>query len=568
MNTNRIMISLLAAALSLSSITCEAAAKKAAGKTKAKKQTAEKVEKNNKKRVIVTSEAFYDKIWQKFKVGSKADRADVITTLKKIIKQTPDEFMAYYYLGVMNAEEGEDAQALKNFEIALSGFPKSADIHIRMARLLEGKGKDDDALSHYRQALAMEPDNAKALSKCGIAEYEKKNFEKAAEYLTKARAQEPDNSDTLRALGQIWVEQGNYAEAIEILEQVLLFDAKDAQAHLALGRAYEKSGNHEKAAEHIEFAGKYGKKDASITEAIGYDIARNLSKTGKFEEAISAYKKEIKKNDNPAQGYFEMGETFEQLEQTNNAIKAYQKAYELDKKLASGIYRCAELYQQNGDKENMQKMLKLLKSNSEYKDRAEGMIDEFKKEEELNAEHELQDKLTSRGTKDAELEAAYLESYDADKKNADILEKIYLFYKERGYYDDAIKWYRKYAKVASVSDYDKKSTEKDLKAYLEQDNYYLFGDKSEDKPSKSKTPDDELMNLAFNGENDRQQEVAFQVLLSRKEYKEDRKVIEGALKFYEERGRVKEATKYINQLKKLGYLSESEASYKKEKLKE
>ena len=139
---------------------------------------------------------------------------------------------------------------------------------------------------------------------------------------------------------------------------------------------------------------------------------------------------------------------------------------------------------------------------------------------------------------------------------------------ERGYYDDAIKWYRKYAKVASVSDYDKKSTEKDLKAYLEQDNYYLFGDKSEDKPSKSKTPDDELMNLAFNGENDRQQEVAFQVLLSRKEYKEDRKVIEGALKFYEERGRVKEATKYINQLKKLGYLSESEASYKKEKLKE
>ena len=317
-----------------------------------------------------------------------------------------------------------------------------------------------------------------------------------------------------------------------------------------------------------ELAGKYGKKDTSITEAIGYDIARNLSKTGKFEEAISAYKKEIKKNDNPAQGYFEMAEVFENLEQTNNAIKSYQKAFELDKKLAKGIFRCAELYQQKGDKENMEKMLKLLKSNPEYKDRAEDIIEGFKKEEELNAERELQDKLTSRGTKDADLEAAYLESYDADKKNSDTLEKIYLFYKERGYYDEALKWYRKYAKVASVSDYDKKSTEKDLKAYFEQDNYYLFGDKKEDKPGKSKTPDDELMNLAFNGENDRQQEVAFQILLSRKDYKENRRVIEGALKFYEERGKVKEATKYINQLKKLGYLSESEASYKKEKLKE
>lgn len=568
MNKNRIMISLLAAALGLSAVTCEAAAKKAATKKKDTKQTAEKAEKKSKKRIIAPNEAFYDKIWQKFKIGSKADRADVITTLKKIVKDTPEEFMAYYYLGIMNAEEGEDAKALKYFETALSGFPKSADIHIRMAKIYDGKGKSDDALAHYRQALAMDPENAKALSKCGIAEYEKKNLDKAAEYLTKARAQEPDNSETLRALGQVWVEQGNFSDAIEILEQVLLFDAQDAQAHLALGRAYEKSGNHEKAAEHIELAGKYGKKDASITEAIGYDIARNLSKTGKFEEAISAYKKEIKKNDNPAQGYFEMAEVFENLEQTNNAIKSYQKAFELDKKLAKGIFRCAELYQQKGDKENMEKMLKLLKSNPEYKDQAEDIIEGFKKEEELNAERELQDKLTSRGTKDADLEAAYLESYDADKKNSDTLEKIYLFYKERGYYDEALKWYRKYAKVASVSDYDKKSTEKDLKAYFEQDNYYLFGDKKEDKPGKSKTPDDELMNLAFNGENDRQQEVAFQILLSRKDYKENRRVIEGALKFYEERGKVKEATKYINQLKKLGYLSESEASYKKEKLKE
>ncbi len=568
MNTNRIMISLLAAALGLSAVTCEAAAKKAATKKKDTKQTSEKAEKKSKKRVIAPNEAFYDKIWQKFKVGSANDRADVITTLKKIVKDTPEEFMAYYYLGIMNAEEGEDAQALKYFETALSGFPKSADIHVRMAKIYDGKGKSDDALAHYRQALAMDPDNAKALSKCGIAEYEKKNFDKAAEYLTKARAQEPDNSETLRALGQVWVEQGNFSDAVEILEQVLLFDAQDAQAHLALGRAYEKSGNHEKAAEHIELAGKYGKKDASITEAIGYDIARNLSKTGKFEEAISAYKKEIKKNDNPAQGFFEMAEVFENLEQANNAIKSYQKAYELDKKLAKGIFRCAELYQQKGDKENMEKMLKLLKSNPEYKDQAEDIIEDFKKEEELNAERELQNKLTSRGTKDADLEAAYLESYDADKKNSDTLEKIYLFYKERGYYDEALKWYRKYAKVASVSDYDKKSTEKDLKAYFEQDNYYLFGDKKEDKPGKSKTPDDELMNLAFNGENDRQQEVAFQILLSRKDYKENRKVIEGALKFYEERGKVKEATKYINQLKKLGYLSDSEASYKKEKLKE
>jgi len=76
------------------------------------------------------------------------------------------------------------------------------------------------------------------------------------------------------------------------------------------------------------------------------------------------------------------------------------------------------------------------------------------------------------------------------------------------------------------------------------------------------------MNLAFNGDNDRQREIALQILLSRKETKEDRKVVEGMAKFYEERGRVKEATKYINQMKKLGFLSDAEAKDRKARLKE
>ena len=76
------------------------------------------------------------------------------------------------------------------------------------------------------------------------------------------------------------------------------------------------------------------------------------------------------------------------------------------------------------------------------------------------------------------------------------------------------------------------------------------------------------MNLAFNGDNDRQKEIALQILLSRKETKEDRKVVEGMVKFYEERGRVKEASKYINQMKKLGFLSEAEAKNRKARLKE
>jgi tetratricopeptide (TPR) repeat protein len=297
-----VLISALAIALGLSGFSADAAAKKDGATTKSKKQTtkqttkkAAKEKKEKKDNKIIPTERFYDKIWEKYKVGNKNDRADVIKTLKKVVKDSPDEYMAYYYLGVICNDEGQSGPALKYYELALAGFPKSSDIHIRMAKILDEKNKRDEANEHYVKALAIEKDNPNALSRVGIMELENKNYEKAAEYLIKAKDLQPDNSETLKALGETWFEQGKYSDAIKILEQVLLFDAQDAKTHLLLGRAYEKNNNSEKAAQHIELAGKYGKKDEEIAGAIGYDIARNFTKSGRYEEALAAYKKEIKK---------------------------------------------------------------------------------------------------------------------------------------------------------------------------------------------------------------------------------------------------------------------------------
>ena len=567
LSNNKIIVSAIILSLCCGINTLNAAAaKKKTNTSKAKKQTVK--ETKTKKQVINPTEQFYDKVWEKFKIGNKSDREDVIKTLKKIIKDTPDEFMAYYYLGVMTNEEGQSSQALSYFEIALSGFPNSSDIHIRMAKILDEKNKTDEANIHYAKALEISPNNPDALSRLGIMELEKKNYSKAAEYLKKAQELQPDNSATLKALGEVLLEQGNYSGAIDTLEQVLLFDNSDANVHLLLGKAYESAGKHEKAAEQIELAGKFGKKDASIMNAIGYDIGRNLTESGRYEEALAAYKKEVKKNANPALGYYEMGGVYESLEDQKNALKAYQKAYELDKKMIQGILRCAQIYQENNDKVNAEKMLKILKSNKEYKEQAKEMIEEIKTNEKELAEQELDDKINSGDTKDADLEAALIAKFNSDKQNSAVAKSIYNFYKSRGYYDEAIKWFRKYAKVGTVTNYEKQSVERDLKDKLEQDNYLLFGKKSESKTHKSSVSDEELTEIARNGDNDRQKDLAFQILLSRKETNGNKRILEDAIKFYDKRGKVKEASKFINQMKKLGYITDSEAKNRKQQLKD
>ena len=62
--------------------------------------------------------------------------------------------MAYYYLGIIYDEDGEGIKALKNYETALTGFPKSSDINLRIAKLLDANNKKKEADNYYLTALS------------------------------------------------------------------------------------------------------------------------------------------------------------------------------------------------------------------------------------------------------------------------------------------------------------------------------------------------------------------------------------------------------------------------------
>jgi pentatricopeptide repeat protein len=67
------------------------------------------------------------------------------------------------------------------------------------------------------------------------------------------------------------------------------------------------------------------------------------------------------------------------------------------------------------------------------------------------------------------------------------------------------------------------------------------------------------INIAFYGENDRLQETALKILLTRKDYKTDSTAHHKLLRFYTERGNTKKALKCVSKMKRLGILSENES---------
>ncbi|GAB1352701.1 MAG TPA: tetratricopeptide repeat protein [Candidatus Rifleibacterium sp.] len=546
------------------------------------------------------SEAYYDKAWRTWQIGSKKEKEEVIKSLRSIVRKSPEEFMAHYYLGIMVSEEGSPTQALRHLETALVGFPKSADIHVRMGTLLDSSKKSDQAVEHYRKALELEPANAKALSRLGIYELENSNLDKAYDLLYKARQVQPDNPDTLRGLGSILVEKNNPKEALPILEQALLFDQKHAETHWLLARAYEQAGQPEKAAEYFALAKKLGRRDPEMKELIGYDMARSLVKAGKMQEAEAEYKKEIKKNSDAATGHYELAQIYLDTGRENEAIASYNEAYKANKKLGDGMLKASDIYLHREEYDKAEEILKQLKKDPEYKDKAEMGLEEIKQTREKQEKLRLEAEMADRKMDDAGVEANFLQMLSLNKDDASALEGLVEFYKERGYYEKALYWFKRFNKVRPTSDANRKMIEKDLKDRNDQDNFSLFGRKLVTKDYKdnkvldnspisgndltnkytgehtvwlkalplkdSVIPDDNLMQLAFNGENDRLKELAFLILMTRTEYKKDRRLHEGLMEFYAERGRIEDAVKCINTLKSLGYFTAAEATEKRGKL--
>lgn len=554
------------------------------------------------KATVEISEAFYDKTWRAFQIGSKKEKEEAIKSLRSIIRKSPEEFMAHYYLGIMISEEGSPTQALKHFETALLGFPKSADIHARMALLLDQGKKNAEAVEHFKKALELDPGDARALSRLGTYELESGNLDAAYELLFKARQVQPDNPETLRSLGAILIEKNSAGEALPILEQALLFDQKHAETHWLLARCYEKLNQPEKASEFFASARKLGRRDTSIKELIGYDLARSLWKGGNAKEAEAEYRKEIRKNSDPGTGHFELAGLYEDTGREDDAIGEYFQAYKANKKFAEGVMKAADIYLDREDYGKAENALEMLKNDPDFKDKAKNRLEEVKeireKQEKLRLAAEMEDKKMS----DAGIEANFLQMVALNGNDATALEGLMNFYKDRGYFEKALYWFKRYNKVHPTSDFQKKLIMDDLRNRYDLDNFSLFGRKLVTKDFKGRSKldnsplsgksvlekdanstvqivwlhvlplkesiaaDDNLMNMAFNGDNDRLKEIAFQILLVREEYKKDRRVIEGLMEFYAERGRADDAIRCLDRLKRLGFYTASEATEKRAKI--
>jgi tetratricopeptide (TPR) repeat protein len=525
-------------------------------------------DKNSNPMEKLIPDVFYEQAWQRFKDGGNKEKQEVVQLIKTNVKKTKSQGMGYYYLGIMSAELKEETESLKHFTQALDFFPDSADIHTRMGELYKKRDKPQDALAHFQKALEINMDIPAALVYVGKSCYDDGATDEAFRHFARAQKLEPRNQEALDYLGKIYLAKGLGQEAQRVLAALVKLQPKNAEAHLNLGKAYELLNDSVKAAEHFKKAqGPRGKEQsANVQGERGYSLARSLYLSGKLAEAEREYKKCIKQLEDKETGYVELGELYERAGREREGIKLYLLAYKGNRGLGHLAMRSGELYEGLGEFEEAEKVYKLLSRNAQYKDQAAFSLAQMKEKKLEIEQGALLDEINQSQATDATIEENYLKMFEQDKTNLLAIEGLKDFYQERGYYDEALKWFRRYNKLQPTSDYNKKLIEAEYREKLAQDNLRLFGAKSAPKTLSSKLTDDELQNLGYYGDNDRLQELGLQLLLKRKDYVSDGDANYRLLNFYMDRGKKAEALKRVTRMKSLGILTDSEASSLRERI--
>lgn len=111
----------------------------------------------------------------------RSDSKEAEKLLREVIRQNPENYQAFYWLGKSYAGLGMNKKAIANLKKAVELNPKHVDAHLNLARLYKLTGRSELAIYEYETALSLNPNHKEAadlLSEAIRAKYKDAEFMK------------------------------------------------------------------------------------------------------------------------------------------------------------------------------------------------------------------------------------------------------------------------------------------------------------------------------------------------------------------------------------------------------
>jgi tetratricopeptide (TPR) repeat protein len=218
-----------------------------------------------------------------------------ITLFSNVIKNSPNNSIAYCELGRGMDRHGRYDEAVRYYLKALQINPNYAEAHYELGVTMEEEGHSKEALKHYQEALRIKPDYAKVYNNIGVILSTKGNLIDAVHHYQRAIKINPTYAIAYYNLGIISTKHDRVREAISYYQKALQFNFNMTQALYQLSWILATCGDakYRNGKEALKLAEKLCKV-TQYRQPLSLDaLAAAYAETKKFDKAILTAQKGI-----------------------------------------------------------------------------------------------------------------------------------------------------------------------------------------------------------------------------------------------------------------------------------
>ncbi len=290
--------------------------------------------------------------WRKYKLTKEAQWIEPAgENCRRAIDLGANLGPVHFTLGLIHADTGRHAEAIREFERVLAVDPLNADAYRELGNALEVSGRHQEAESAFRKAIEFRPRDWAAHNSLGRFYWQRGRYADAETCFAEVIRLTPDNARGYSNLGGLYVMMGRYERAASLLERSIGIKPT-AAAYSNLGTAYYFQGRYREAASMMEKAVELRPGDHQVWGNLG-DVRRRLP--GSAEAAREAYGKasdlawrQLAVNEGDAELHADLAMYHAGLGQRSRAVA---EAHEAERRAPASVgvlFRCALAYELAG----------------------------------------------------------------------------------------------------------------------------------------------------------------------------------------------------------------------------
>ncbi len=250
-----------------------------------------------------------------------------IQELKSIVSAWPDDQEARYYLGAALEDNGDLAEAHKNFDLLNPNSSYFVNARMHMAYILEKQEKPDKAINLLRETINHKKDNPRLYLMLTSLYEINEEYLNAMDSLKEGLKHNLRNTDLLYRLGIVLDKLKRNKECLEQMEMVIKINPSHADALNYIGYSYADKGIYlDRALELIEKALRYKPNSGYITDSLGWVYFRK----GQYEKALEELNKAVELSPEDPTINEHLGDVYFKKEDYEKALKVYKRALSLE----------------------------------------------------------------------------------------------------------------------------------------------------------------------------------------------------------------------------------------------